>query len=196
MILKPLFYIIVFAVPCILAAALYIKKTKPQNRSIYVLLFWTLFFPSMVTWGCDLMSKTIVVITDSETDNTQHSIYHAYGHPKISLGDGQEVDTKNLEIGIFSKILINASSKNLLLYPVSYRNASLPSAFDKIHNKDMPEIIYIPAACYDKIEKVPDFWFQKPPSAIVENEPFFLEIFKFDSIKWCIIEYNLELEEN
>lgn len=200
MILTPLFYIIVFFVFCISAAVLYIKKTEPQNRSIYVFCAVVIILPGLITWGCELTSKTIVVIADSFVinDRPQHSVYKVYGHPTISLDNGQKLETKMVRTGVFSKTLINASSKNLLLYPILYLKSSfVPTPFDKLlNNENAPDAIYIPKGGYDKIDAIPDYWFCKPPSEIIFNESFFTRIFDFNKTKWCIVEYDLDAAEN
>lgn len=201
MILTTPFYIVIAVLACIAAVYIYIKNTERHYRSIRSLIACVLLAPVAVVYLFMGISKNIIVVEDSHQSSSDftYQTYEAFGHPKIKLQDGTIVNTRDMELGLFSNTILNASGKNLLVYPVVYgNNEGLASSFKRAENKKTPDPIYIPADCYDKVKRVPDFWFINPPSSIEESEHVLVSLWHGivgkATVKWCVIEYNIDSE--
>lgn len=174
------------------------KKHIPVLANWRILLFGTILTGLIFGLLLNLPLTEIYLLEDEDSDSYQRTVIYSYGSPVITLSDGEEIDTKELELRIGKKYGFNASSSGMLFYSVVYTPTEGIKLFGQNKEFDNPDPIYIESGCYEEVEERPDYWFMEAPARIETESHWIISLFEsmfnIGKIKWSVIPYTLEEE--
>ena len=170
-------------------AYLYARKRKYKTSYdwVFFIILISLGFGACYG-GISLSSKRLILIEASEESYSHRKLY-LYNSPTIKLANGEEIETKQLELQHGKLYAFNLTDVSMIFYPVIYTDV----VTDRVKKFKKPDPVYINSYCFDEINKVPDFWFCDPPQQIEQSNNIIDYIMKdilgYIDVKWCVIPY-------
>ena len=186
-----------FVVGILVAAVviyLIIKRKGKDENSIRLAIFAGILAGGALAALLTLPATGIILVEEKEGEpgTYTHKVINVYGKPDFQNSRGETIHLNSTDVALGKTYLFNDTESGMLLYATIY-------ASGKEKEYEEPDPIYVYGGSYDQIPNAPEFWFTDAPDTITERqgllESVWASLFGSSTVKWAIIPYDLDEDE-